>query len=182
MKNQGANQGLNKLFFDELEDMYNAEMQIVEFLPRVIHIVSSPDLKDALSKHLKETENQVTRIENIFSILEVPPKEKTCKAMVGIIKEAEELTKNRSKSSTLDAAIISAAQKIEHYEIASYGTLRSFAKYLEFSSEVVDLLQETLDEEGAADKKLTKIAEGTLFSTGVNREAAEVMATGKKRK
>ena len=181
MKNQGSNQSLYKLFIEELEDMYSSENQIVDSLPKLVHLANSPDLKDALSKHLKETQNQVTRIENIFSILEMAPKEKMCKAMQGLLKEAEELIKNKTKSPALDAAIISAAQKVEHYEIASYGTLRSFAKHLEFDSEVVDLLQETLDEEGAADKKLTKIAEGTIFSTGVNREAAEVMATGGKK-
>jgi ferritin-like metal-binding protein YciE len=182
MKNHGANQGLYKLFIDELEDMYNSENQIVESLPKLIHLANSPDLKEALTKHLKETQNQVTRIENIFSILEMSAKEKTCKAMQGLLKEAEELIRNKTKSSVLDAAIISAAQKVEHYEIASYGTLRSFAKHLDFDSEIIDLLQVTLDEEGAADKKLTKIAEGTIFSTGVNREAAEVMAGGKKHK
>ncbi|HEY4831553.1 MAG TPA: ferritin-like domain-containing protein [Waddliaceae bacterium] len=183
MKNQQSTHGLYKLFIDELEDMYSSEHQIMESLAQLVHLAHSPDLKEALSKHLKETQNQVTRIENIFSILEMSPKEKMCKAMQGLLREAEDLTRNKTKSSALDAAIISAAQKVEHYEIASYGTLRSFAKHLDFDSEIVDLLQDTLDEEGAADKKLTKIAEGTIFSTGVNREAAEVVtAAGKKHK
>jgi ferritin-like metal-binding protein YciE len=165
-------QTLDKLFIDELEDMYNSEKQIVKSLPRLISLASFPDLKEALSKHLKETQNQVTRIEKIFSILDLSVEEKTCDAMEGILKEADELVENKTKAATLDAAIISAAQKVEHYEIASYGTLRSFAKYLDLDSEIIDLIQDTLDEEGAADKTLTKIAEGSLFTSGINKEAA----------
>lgn len=168
MKN---NQDLFKLFIDELEDMYSSEHQIIESLPKLIRLASSSDLKEALTKHLHETENQAKRLEQIFSILNLSSEEKTCEAMEGILREAEELTENKTKSPTLDAAIISAAQKVEHYEIASYGTLRSFAKSLELDSDIIDLLQDNLDEEGAADKKLTKIAEGSLFTTGVNKEA-----------
>ena len=167
------NQGLYELFMDELKDMLNSENQIVESLPKLIKLASLPELKEALSSHLKETENQVTRLKQIFSILGTKPSEITCEAMEGLIKEAEELTEDRTKSPTLDAAIISAAQKIEHYEMASYGTLRSFAKHLDLDKKIATLLQETLDEEGAADKKLTKIAEGSFFSEGVNQEAAE---------
>ena len=164
-------QTLDKLFIDELEDMYSSENQILESLPKLIKLASFPALKEGLTKHFKETQNQVTRLEKIFSILELTPEEKTCEAMEGILKEADELVEKKTKSAILDAAIISAAQKVEHYEIASYGTLRSFAKYLELDEEIVDLLQETLDEEGAADKALTKVAEGTIFSNGVNKEA-----------
>lgn len=166
------NQGLYKLFIDELEDMYSAEEQITKSLPKLIKLASLPELKEALSHHLKETEHQITRIEKIFSILEIEFSENKCEGMEGIIKEADEMVAGKSKSSTLDAAIISAAQKVEHYEMASYGTLRSFAKHLELGKEVRDLLQESLDEEGAADKKLTKIAEGGFFSSGINEEAA----------
>lgn len=171
-RSKGKAQTLNKLFIDELEDMYSAENQIVDALPKLIKLASFSDLKESLSKHLKETENQVARLEQIFSLLNLQPKEKTCEGMEGIIKEASEMVKNKKKSATLDAAIISAAQKVEHYEIASYGTLRSFAKYLELDKEISNLLQETLDEEGYADKTLTKIAEGSFFSSGVNKEAA----------
>lgn len=100
--------------------------------------------------------------------------------MVGLLEEAEELVENKTKSPALDAAIISAAQKVEHYEIASYGTLRSFAKNLSLDSEIADLLQETLNEEGNADKTLTKIAEGSFFSSGVNKVAATASSHGKK--
>lgn len=175
------NQDLHDLFIDELADMYNAENQIIENLPTLIKLVSLPDLKETLTKHLRETENQVKRIERIFSVLNLEISENTCEAMAGLIKEAQEIVQNKSRSPTLDAAIISAAQKVEHYEIASYGTLRSFAKHLGFDSEVVDLLQESLDEEGSADKKLTKIAEGSLFSSGVNKEAAEVTSHSAKK-
>ena len=175
------NQGLHGLFIDELEDMYSSEHQIVESLPKLIKLASLPELKEALTKHLKETENQVKRIEKIFAILDHENKEKTCKAMEGLLKEADDIVKNKTKSPALDAAIISACQKVEHYEIASYGTLRSFAKHLDFDSEVIDLLQDTLDEEAGADKKLTKIADGSIFSSGVNREAAENLASNGRR-
>lgn len=166
-------QNLNDLFLNELQDMYSAENQIAKSLPKLVKSVTLPDLKSALSNHLKETNTQITRLETIFSILKVPPQKKTCKGMAGIIAEVDELITNAAKSPTLDAAIISATQKIEHYEIASYGALRSFAKHLGLNSEITDLLQDTLDEESGADKKLTTIADGSFFSTGVNQEAAE---------
>lgn len=173
------NSDFYQLFLDELEDMYSSENQIVEALPKLIKQTSLPDLKEALSHHLKETETQVTRLEKIFSILGMKPKEKTCEGMEGILTEGDELVGNKMKCATLDAAIISAAQKVEHYEIASYGTLRSFAKQLNLDSEIADLLKENLDEEAAADKKLTKIAEGTLLTSGINKEAAESGKTGR---
>lgn len=176
------NQDLYGLFIDELCDMYNSEKQIVKALPKLIKMASLPDLKEALTKHWNETENQVRRIEKIFRILNQSPREVTCEAMKGLIKEADDIVENKEKSPTLDAAIISAAQKVEHYEIASYGTLRSFAKHLDLDSEIVDLLQATLDEEGAADKKLTKIADGSFFSAGVNTEAAEGVSRKKSKR
>lgn len=167
---------LFELFVDELKDMYSSENQIIESLPKLIKLTSLPDLREALSKHLKETENQVRRIEKIFTILNLEHSEKNCQAMRGLLQEAEELTRKKNKSPILDAAIISAAQKVEHYEIASYSTLKSFAKHLDLESEIIDLIQETLDEESAADKKLTKIADGTIFSSGINKEAAETLS------
>ncbi|MBA3815547.1 MAG: ferritin-like domain-containing protein [Parachlamydiaceae bacterium] len=173
------NQDLYQLFMDELADMQSAENQIVASLPKLIKLASFSELKESLSKHLEETNNQVKRIQQIFSLLDEEPEEKTCEAMKGLLEEADEIVKNKTKSPTLDAAIISAAQKVEHYEIASYGTLKSFAKYLDLDSEIIALIQETLDEEGAADKKLTKIAEGTAFSSGINKEAAQSGRTAK---
>lgn len=165
-------QTLDQLFIDQLEDIYNSEKQIIESLPKLIKLASFIELKEALSKHLKETEHQIVRLEKIFALLDLEVNEKSCEAMEGLLKEADELIKSKTKSATLDAAIIGAAQKVEHYEMASYGTLRSFAKYLELDNTIINLLQETLDEEGAADKALTKIAEGSWFSSGVNKEAA----------
>lgn len=170
MKN---NNGLFELFVEQLEDILSAEHQILECLPKMIKNASLPDLKEALSNHLEETEHQVQRIERILDVLNLESKSVQCEAMKGLIEEAEEMMKNRQqKSPALDAAIIAAAQKIEHYEMATYGTLRSFATHCELDEEVTDLLQESLDEEGAADKKLTKIADGSFFSSGVNKTAA----------
>lgn len=166
-------QDLLHLFIEELEDLYSAENQIIDSLPKMIKAASFPDLKEALTSHLKETEKQVARIEEIFATLEIKSKSKTCEGMKGLLKEAQEIIKSKSKSPILDAAIISAAQKVEHYEIASYGTLRSFAAHLGLDKQIIELIEETLEEEGNADKKLTKIANGSLFSSGVNKIAAE---------
>jgi ferritin-like metal-binding protein YciE len=154
--------------------MYSAEQQIIEALPHHIDIATLADLKEAIRGHLRETENQVVRLERIFEILHEPIREKKCEAMEGLLKEAKNIAKGIQESPALDAAIIGALQKVEHYEMASYGTLRSFAKHLDCESEIADLLQETLDEEGAADKKLTKIADGSLFTSGVNKKAASL--------
>lgn len=170
------NPTLNQLFVEQLQDMYGAEHQIIIALPKLIKLVSLPELKEALNHHLQETKSQIKRLETIFTLLNLPLQEVACKAMKGLLAEAEEITKKIAKSPTLDAAIIAAAQKVEHYEIATYGTLRSFAKHLDLDSEVVDLLQDISDEEGAADKKLTKLATGSWFSTGVNAEAAQQVA------
>lgn len=172
---------LDKLFIDELEDMYSAENQIIESLPKMIKAASFPDLKEGLSNHLLETKMQVERLEKIFALLGLPAKEKRCKGMEGILKEGDKMLENQGKNATIDAAIISAAQKVEHYEIASYGALCSFAKYLELDGEIIDLLQENLKEEKAADKALTGVAEGGMFTDGINKEAAEEkMAKGRK--
>lgn len=164
---------LDKLFIDELEDMHSAENQIIESLPKMIKAASFSGLKEALSNHLMETKKQVDRLDEIFAILDLPVKEKRCKGMEGILKEGDKILENQAKTATTDAAIISVAQKVEHYEIASYGALCSFAKYLEVDSEIIDLIQKTLGEEKAADEILTDIAEGGMFSHGVNKEAAE---------
>lgn len=178
MRGKGQHvQGLQELFNEQLEDMFSAESQIVASLPKLIKMASSQDLKEALTKHLRETENQVTRLKKIFSALGISPKRRTCAAMEGLLREAEEITMDKSKSALLDAAIICAAQKVEHYEIASYGTLCSFAKCLDLNNNIIDLIQDTLDEEGAADKKLTRIAEGSIFTTGINQEAMEAVTS-----
>lgn len=167
------NQDLYQLFLEELTAMYGAEHLIIESLPNLIKLASLSDLKEALSSHLEETESQAERIEKIFSALDETVEEQTCRGMEGILKEVNKIVQNKAKSPVLDAAIIGAAQKVEHYEIASYGTLRSFANQLDLDSEIINLLQESLNEEAAADKKLTKIAEGSFFSSGVNKEAVD---------
>jgi ferritin-like metal-binding protein YciE len=164
------------LFIDELSNLYNSENQIIESLPKHIKTAQVPELKKALTNHLKETEHQVERIERIFSILDIEPKENKSEAMQGILKEADAIVRNKTKSPVLDAAIINAAQKVKHYEIASYGTLKSFAKHLDLDSEIIDLIDDILDEEATADKTLTKIATGSFFSSGVNQEAVEATA------
>ncbi|MBA2728433.1 MAG: ferritin-like domain-containing protein [Parachlamydiaceae bacterium] len=166
------NKEFEELFITQLETMLGAEKQILDTLPKLIKLAEIEDLKNALSTHLEETENQVERLEQIFRILNITPQARKNIAMEGILKQGEELLKNKPQSPILDAAIIASAQMVEHCEIAIYGTLRSFAKHLKLDDEVADLLQETLKEEGAADKLLTKIADGSLFASGINEEAA----------
>lgn len=170
------------LFVEQLEDMYSSETQIVRSLPKLIKAASYGGLKDALSNHLEETREQIHRLDRIFDILNVEPEEITCEAMRGLLTEASELVRGRVSSPVLDAAIIMAAQKVEHYEIATYGSLRSFARHLDVDDEIVDLIQETLDEEGAANKTLTKLADGSFFSSSINKEAAEMVPASRRGK
>ena len=172
MKNEIKNKELYKLFICELKCIYNAEAQIIQTLPDLIGATTFPDLREALTNHLQQTQTQVQRLEKIFLLLSESAVEDHCKAIEGLLREAKDIISHKIPSTILDAAIIAATQKVEHYEMAAYGTLRSFAKNLETENEIINLLQETLDEEVAADKKLTKIAEGTFFSCGVNKAAA----------
>jgi len=148
---------LKDLFVDEIKDLYNAEKQLTKALPQMAKKVTSEKLKVAFEKHLKETENQITRLEQVFKELDLTPKGKKCEAMEGLIKEGKGLMEEIDKSDTLDAALIAAAQKVEHYEIASYGTVRTYAEQLNFSKSA-DLLQETLEEESASNENLTELA------------------------
>ena len=162
---------LKDLLIDELHDILSSEEQIVEALPEMVRASESPELKTAFESHLKETKGQIKRLEKIFKLLKIEKKEKFCKATKGLIQECKEVLKDfKIKSPLRDAALISKAQRIEHYEISAYGTVRTFATELDLD-EVADLLQATLDEEGNADKKLTKIAKGGLFKTGINLQA-----------
>lgn len=162
---------LKDLLIDELHDILSSEEQIVEALPEMVRASESPDLKKAFESHLKETKGQIQRLQKIFKLLKIEKKEKFCKATKGLIQECKEVLKDfKTKSPVRDAALISKAQRIEHYEISAYGTMRTFANKLDLNI-VADLLQETLDEEGSADKKLTKIAEGGLFKSGINEQA-----------
>lgn len=164
---------LKDLLIDELHDILSSEDQIVKALPDMVKASESPDLKKAFESHLKETKGQVLRLKKVFKLLKAEKKEKFCKATKGLIDECKGVLKDfKTKSPLRDAALISKAQRIEHYEIAAYGTVRTYAKELGLGA-VAKLLQETLNEEGNADKKLTKIAEGGLFKTGINLQANE---------
>ena len=171
---------LMKLFEDELKDLYWAEKAITKAIPKMIKNATSQELTDALSSHLEETENQITRLEQVFESIDKKATAKKCEAMDGIIKEAGELMESCDDGAMCDAGIISAGQKVEHYEMASYGTLRQFAEILGLT-EAVSLLEATLIEEKAADEKLSEIAQS------INIEAAEedsdtMVATKTKRK
>jgi ferritin-like metal-binding protein YciE len=152
---------LKKLYIEELRDLYSAENQLVKALPKMAKAASAPKLQQAFQAHLQETKNQVTRLDTIFEKLEKSPKGKTCKAMQGLIEEGEELLKEDAEPQILDAALIAAAQRVEHYEIAGYGTVRNYARLLN-ETEAARLLQETLDEEGRTDEKLTHLAESLI--------------------
>jgi len=161
---------LKKLFVDQLKDIYDAEHQIVEALPKLVKAASSDELKEAFSEHLEQTRNQIERLESVFSECGEAPARKTCKGMKGLLEEGEEAIKDESAGAVKDALLIGGAQKVEHYEIAEYGTLRAWAEELGLE-DAVDLLGETLDEESDADERLTSIAEGGLLEEGVNEEA-----------
>jgi ferritin-like metal-binding protein YciE len=162
-----ALQTLEDLFLHDLKDLYNAEQQILKALPRMAKKASSPELRRAFEQHLKQTEVQVQRLERVFDTLDEKAKGKSCKGMQGLIEEGKEMMSEDIEDDVLDAALIAAAQKVEHYEIAAYGTARTYAEMLG-NREAARLLQQTLDEEGETDKKLTKLAESI-----VNVEAVE---------
>ncbi len=163
-------ENLNQLFISELKDLLNAEEQIIKALPKMVDAAESPKLKEAFETHFGETKNHVERLKKIFHLLQLEPKSEKCEAMEGLIQECKEALNEFPESSIRDAALISKAQRIEHYEISVYGTLRTFAKELGLDK-VKKLLQETLDEEANADKSLTKIAEGGLLTSGINHKA-----------
>lgn len=158
---------LMKLFEDELKDIYWAEKALTKAIPKMIKNATSEELIEALESHLAETEEQVTRCEEVFEAIGKKATAKKCEAMAGLIKEAEEIMADCEEGAMRDAGIIAAGQKVEHYEIASYGTLRQFAETLGLD-EAVALLEQTLEEEKAADEKLTEVA-----VSAVNIQASE---------
>jgi ferritin-like metal-binding protein YciE len=155
---ESVDSDLHQLFLDELSDLYSAEKQLTKALPKMIEAAQSEELKTAIESHLKETQEHVTRLEEIAEELGESLDSRTCAAMEGLIKEASELLVEQKGKSSIDAAIIAAGQKVEHYEIASYGTVRAWAEQMGYD-DAVELIQSTLDEENAADEKLTEIAE-----------------------
>jgi len=163
---------LRDLYVDVLKDAYSAENQIIKALPRIAKAVASPELKSALEQHLEETRNQVDRLEQIFDKLGNSPKGKRCKGMEGVIEEGAELLEADGDDSALDAGFICAAQKVEHYEMALYGCARTYAEMLG-DTRAAELLQETLDEEMAADQKLTDVAERVINPDAVTGESTQ---------
>ena len=148
---------LQQLFVKQLRDLYDAENQITDSLPKMIDAASYSELKSSLQEHLDVTRQQIARLDQIFQILNEKATGETCKGMKGVIKEGDEIISAGGDPSTVDAGIISAAQRVEHYEMAGYGTLRTYAQLLG-QSQIAQLLQQTLDEEKEADEMLTQIA------------------------
>ena len=160
-------ESLQDLLLEELKDLYSAEKQLIKAMPKMAKTATSPELKQAFQTHLKETENQVKRLEQVFKSLDEKARAKHCHGMEGLIEEGKEMMAEDMDEDVMDAALIAAAQKIEHYEIASYGTCRTYAELLG-NEEAARLLQQTLDEEGKTDKLLTQLAESSI-----NVEAAQ---------
>jgi ferritin-like metal-binding protein YciE len=152
---------LQDLFLDQIRDLYDAEQRIVKALPKMIDSAQAPELKQAFQHHLQETEQHVTRLERIFNQIGTDAKRETCQAMKGIIEEGEQMVDAKGDPAVRDAALIAAAQRVEHYEMAGYGTARTFALQLSLT-EPASLLEQTLREEKAADETLTQVAESRV--------------------
>ena len=170
------NEGLKELYVDELKDLYNAENQLVKALPKMAKAASSEELRAGFEEHLEQTKSHVQRLEQIFEMLDESPKGKKCKGMEGLIEEGSEIMEEDFEGALLDAALIGAAQRVEHYEIAAYGTVRAFAEELG-ESEHASLLAETLEEEKETDEKLTELAK----QINVEADEGSGQAEGKQR-
>ena len=164
-------QSLQDVFTHEIQDLYDAENQLLQALPKMAQAASNQELREAFEHHLDETRDHVQRLEEIVGQLGISGSGETCEAMRGLIKEGEKTIAIEGDPTAKDAALIAAAQRVEHYEIAAYGTARTLAGELDYN-EAQDLLDQTLDEEANADKLLTKIATGGMLKTGVNEQAA----------
>ena len=174
-------QGLKELYIDQLKDLYSAENQLVKALPKMAKAASSDELRQGFEKHLEQTKGHVQRLERIFQALGESPKGKTCKGMQGLIEEGSEATEEDYDGSVLDAALIGAAQRVEHYEIAGYGTVRSMAEALGEDNHV-SLLEETLEEEKETDQKLTELAEQiNNQANGIGDDRKEAVKQDKKK-
>jgi ferritin-like metal-binding protein YciE len=161
---------LNDVFVEQLADLYSAEQQLVEALPKMAGAANTAELRDAFENHLDQTRNHVRRLDDVFANVGVTPATEHCEGMEGLIKEGEDIISATGDPAAKDAALIAAAQRVEHYEIAAYGTVRTLADELGFD-DAKHILDETLDEESDADKLLTKIATGGVFAGGVNEQA-----------
>jgi len=175
-------QGLKELYIDELKDLYSAENQLVKALPKMAKAASSDELRQGFEQHLEQTKGHVQRLEKIFEALGESPKGRTCKGMQGLIEEGSEATGEDYEGSVMDAALIGAAQRVEHYEIAGYGTVRSMAETLG-QDDHVSLLEETLEEEKETDEKLTELAEqiNTQAKESGGEELGEASSRDKKK-
>jgi ferritin-like metal-binding protein YciE len=155
---QGMDNDLHKLFLEELADIYNAEQQLTKALPKMAKAAEAEELRQAFEEHLHETEEQISRLDQVFESLGESMKRKTCKAMQGLIAEGSEVMQEHKGSAAIDAALIAAAQKAEHYEIATYGTLCAWAEQMGHD-EALQLLKQSIDEEEMTDERLTELAE-----------------------
>jgi ferritin-like metal-binding protein YciE len=166
---------LEKLFVDQLKDVYNAEKQLVRALPRMAKAATNDDLRRAFTDHLRQTEKHVERLERVFKDLGAKPQGKKCVGMEGLIEEGKELLQREKEADddVLDAGLISAAQRVEHYEIAAYGCLATYAQHLG-RDKSVKLLQETLNEEKETDKRLTELAETSINIEAMDADAEEM--------
>jgi ferritin-like metal-binding protein YciE len=169
-----ALENLQELFLEQVKDLYDAEHRIAKALPKMAREATSEELSSAFEEHLAQTQEQITRLEKVFRIAGESPSKKTCKATVGLLEEGEEMMKEDAPESVKDAGLIAAAQKVEHYEMATYGCLRDWAQLLGLD-EAVDLLQKTLDEEEETDKRLTDIAQSLNIEAmeGENEEEGD---------
>jgi ferritin-like metal-binding protein YciE len=154
-------ESMRDLFFEQIQDLYDAEQRLTKALPKMAEASASSELRGAFESHLAETKGQITRLERIFEELGENPKTTTCDAMKGLIKEGDSMVSDIDKSPLRDAGLIAAANRVEHYEIAAYGSVRAFAQILGMDR-AVSLLEQTLNEEKAADQKLTRIAENLI--------------------
>lgn len=161
---------LSELFIHEMRDLYSAEQQLVDAIPEMAEAASHSDLRDTFNTHLKETRSQLQRLEDIFGEMNVDPEGKWCEAMEGLIDEGQEIIEQSGQEAVKDAALIAAAQRIEHYEISGYGTVRTYAEELGYD-DIADVLDNILSEEKNADQQLNEIALGGWLSEGVNVEA-----------
>jgi ferritin-like metal-binding protein YciE len=161
---------LDDVLHEQIEDLYSAEQQLIKALPDMASAASSTELRKAFEHHLEETRGHVTRLQEILGQLGITSPSEHCKGMEGLIAEGSEIVKMQGNAAAKDAALIAAAQRVEHYEIAAYGTARTLADVLDLD-DAKDLLDQTLDEEADADKLLTKIATGGLLKAGINEAA-----------
>ena len=164
---------LHSLFLDELKDVYHAEKQLVRALPRMAKAASDPELREAFTNHLRETEGQIQRLERVFKEVGQTPRAKKCEGMAGLIEEGKSIMEEDGEPAVIDAALIAAAQRVEHYEIAAYGCLRTYAQLLGLNA-AAKLLEQNLNEEEATDEKLNALAEGGINQAAVTAGGEEM--------